>query len=266
MAATYKRLLADSLVGRKGREDVIDAARRQWSQGFVAEEIDRFCRTQQVMDSSGRPHGGLLTGDDMVGWQATYEQPVTLDYFGLQVCKTGAWGQGPVFLQQLALLKGFDLGALDPMGDAFIHIVTEAAKLAFADREAYYGDPDFVDVPLDVLLSSDYAEHRRALIDAEVEQPMHLLGIVDGPDVHSDTVPLRRTNEESVDDGKATVAGRHLGAQPRPPLDGQPQGTQAQTPDVGRPERRAEARTEPFPQRREPAVAKGADTDPVECV
>ncbi|MCA8909237.1 MAG: gamma-glutamyltransferase family protein [Rhodospirillaceae bacterium] len=179
MAATYKRLLADSLVGRKGREDVIDAARRQWSQGFVAEEIDRFCRTQQVMDSSGRPHGGLLTGDDMVGWQATYEQPVTLDYFGLQVCKTGAWGQGPVFLQQLALLKGFDLGALDPMGDAFIHIVTEAAKLAFADREAYYGDPDFVDVPLDVLLSSDYAEHRRALIDADASldlRPGHVEG------------------------------------------------------------------------------------------
>ena len=167
LAATYKRLLADSLVGAANREAAIEAARRHWSQGFVAEAIDRFCRTQRVMDSTGRPNGGLLTGDDLVDWQASYEQPVSLDYHGLQICKTGPWGQGPVFLQQLALLDGFDLGAVDPLGDEFVHTVAEAAKLAFADREAYYGDPDFVDVPLDVLLSPDYADHRRALIEPE---------------------------------------------------------------------------------------------------
>ena len=180
LAAMYKRLLADSLVSAPNREAAIEAARRHWSQGFVAEEIDRFCRTQLVMDSSGRAHGGVLTGDDMVGWQATYEQPISMDYYGLQVCKTGPWGQGPVFLQQLALLRDYDLGALDPLGDAFVHLVVEAAKLAFADREAFYGDPDFVDVPLDVLLSADYADHRRALIDdrAGTElRPGHAHGI-----------------------------------------------------------------------------------------
>ena len=166
LAATYKRLLADSAVGKSSREAVIEAARRMWYQGFVAEEIDRFCR-RDVMDGSGRPHRGLLTGDDMVDWQATYEQPVTYTYGDLVVCKTGPWGQGPVFLQQLALLRGFDLGSMDPLGAGFVHIVTEAAKLAFADREAYYGDPRFVDVPIETLLSDDYNDKRRALIDVE---------------------------------------------------------------------------------------------------
>ena len=72
------------------------------------------------------------------------EAPLTYDYHGHTVLKCGPWSQGPVFLQQLALLRGFDIDAMDPFGADFIHTVVECAKLAFADREAYYGDPNFV--------------------------------------------------------------------------------------------------------------------------
>ena len=78
--------------------------------------------------------------------------------------KCGPWSQGPAFLQQLALLSGFDIGAMDPLGSDFVHTVIECAKLAFADREAYYGDPDFVNVPLNVLLSDGYNADRRKLV------------------------------------------------------------------------------------------------------
>ncbi|CAN5264969.1 gamma-glutamyltransferase [soil metagenome] len=162
LAATWRRLLDE--VGEGTREQQIERALAAWYEGFVAEAIDRFCRAEPLMDSSGRRHRGLLTADDMAGWRPAYEAPTTLDYHGWTVCKTGPWGQGPVLLQALSLLKGFDLAALDPNGADFAHLVLEASKLAFADREAYYGDPDFVDVPLDMLLSETYAVDRRKLI------------------------------------------------------------------------------------------------------
>jgi gamma-glutamyltranspeptidase/glutathione hydrolase len=162
LAATWKRILDEA--GEGGREQQIDRALAAWYEGFVAEAIDRFCRAEPLMDSSGRHHRGLLTGQDMAGWRPTYEAPVTFDYHGWTVCKTQPWGQGPVLLQALSLLKGFDLSAMDPNGADFAHVVLEAAKLAFADREAYYGDPDFVDVPIETLLSDAYAAERRKLI------------------------------------------------------------------------------------------------------
>ena len=107
----------------------------------------------------------------MVAWRATWEESASYDYGRYRVHKTGPWGQGPVLLQQLALLKGFDLSAVDTDGAEFVHVVTECAKLAFADREAFYGDPGFVDVPLQTLLSDDYNNSRRALVgkDASLE-------------------------------------------------------------------------------------------------
>jgi gamma-glutamyltranspeptidase / glutathione hydrolase len=92
------------------------------------------------------------------------EAPLTYDYGRFTVCKTGPWGQGPVMLQQLALLKGFDLDALAPTSADFIHLQVECAKLAFADREAFYGDPDFVNVPMTTLLSDAYNAERRKLV------------------------------------------------------------------------------------------------------
>jgi gamma-glutamyltranspeptidase/glutathione hydrolase len=127
--------------------------------------VGRFFRDTDVLDVTGRHHRGLLTADDFAGWSATVEDPIRYDYHGHTVLKCGAWSQGPVFLQQLALLKGFDIGRMDPFGAPFVHTVVEAAKLAYADREAYYGDPDFVDVPLAALLSDDYNAQRRRLIN-----------------------------------------------------------------------------------------------------
>ncbi len=163
LADTYERLLREA-VGAT-REVRIQAARNAWYGGFVAEAVDRFFRNTDVLDVSGRRHRGLLTADDFAQWSATVEDPVTYDYHGHTVLKCGPWSQGPVFLQQLALLKGFDIGGMDPVGAAFVHTVIEAAKLAYADREAYYGDPDFVSVPLEVLLSDEYNAGRRGLID-----------------------------------------------------------------------------------------------------
>jgi gamma-glutamyltranspeptidase/glutathione hydrolase len=164
LAAAYQRLLGEAEAASADREGQIAAARRIWSTGFVAEAVDRFCRTQAVMDSSGRRHRGILTGDDMARWQATVEAPLSYDYHGYTLCKCGPWTQGPVLLQQLALLEDIDLAAMDPTGPDFVHTVVESAKLAFADREAWYGDPAFVDVPMTDLLSRDYARRRRALV------------------------------------------------------------------------------------------------------
>ena len=172
LAATYARVLKEAESAGGDRVAQIERARKIWSQGFVAEAIDRFCRTQDVMDVSGRTHRGVLTGDDMARWHATVEAPLTYDYRNYTVCKTGPWGQGPVMLQQLALLKGFDFDKLDPADPEFIHLLVECSKLAYADREAFYGDPKFVEVPMATLLSDAYNAQRRKLVTdkASLEQ------------------------------------------------------------------------------------------------
>src|SRR6476660_2036521 len=164
LAATYLRVLKEAESAGGDRIVQIERARKVWSQGFVAEAIDRFCRTQEIMDVSGERHRGVLSGGDMANWQAHVEAPLTYDYGRYTVCKAGVWSQGPVLLQQLALLRGYDLDGMDPIGPQFIHLQVECAKLAFADREAFYGDPDFVKVPIDTLLSEKYNAERRKLI------------------------------------------------------------------------------------------------------
>ena len=162
LADTWERLVREALGG--SREARIDAARNAFYRGFVAEAIGRFFADTDVLDASGRRHRGMLAAGDMARWAASVEDPVSLDYHGYDVLKCGPWSQGPVFLQQLALLRGFDLAAMDPLGAEFAHTVIECAKLAYADREAYYGDPDFVSVPLNELLSREYNDERRALV------------------------------------------------------------------------------------------------------
>ena len=164
LADTYQRILDEAGSAGGDREAQIEAARRAWYRGFVAEAIDRFCRANEVLDVTGRRHRGLLTGDDLARWQATVEAPLAYDYHGYTLCKPGPWSQAPVALQQLALLKGFDLAALSATDPALVHTVVECAKLAFADREAFYGDPDLVEVPLATLLSDAYSDQRRGLI------------------------------------------------------------------------------------------------------
>lgn len=164
MAATYERILSEAEAGGGSREAVIDRARAIWSKGWVAAAIDRFVHGDPLMDVSGRRHRGMLTAQDMAEWQCHYEEPTTYDYGRYRVCKGGPWSQGPAMLQALAILDGLGVKDMDPTGPDFVHVVTEAIKLAFADREAFYGDPDFVDVPMQTLLSSAYNAERRKLI------------------------------------------------------------------------------------------------------
>jgi gamma-glutamyltranspeptidase/glutathione hydrolase len=166
LAATYQRILAEAEAAGPDRDEQIEAARRAFYQGFVAEAIAAYLARAEVLDVTGDRHRALLGYDDLAGWRAATEEPATFGYEGLTVCKTPPWGQGPVFLQQLALLSGFDLAGMGPGSAELIHTVTECAKLAFADREAWYGDPRFTDVPLGDLLSRGYAAERRGLVGA----------------------------------------------------------------------------------------------------
>lgn len=168
LADTFGRILTEAEhATRRSRDNEIETARRLWREGFVAEAILDFLRSP-VPDGGGEPQQALLDGDDLANWRAHYEAPAQLDYHGYTVHKTGPWGQGPVFLQQLRLLQQLGVADTDPNSAEFVHLITEAAKLALADREAYYGDPNFVDVPLETLLSKDYAGQRARLV-AEAE-------------------------------------------------------------------------------------------------
>jgi gamma-glutamyltranspeptidase/glutathione hydrolase len=225
LAATYRRIVEASRGG--SREGEIEKARRAWYDGFVAEEIDGFCARE----------GGLLTGADLAAWEATFEPVVGLDYRGLTVCKTQPWGSGMVGLQQLALLQGFDLGGLSEA--ELVHVVTECAKLAFADRDALYGDAD---VPIEVLLSAEYNDARRRLVtdDASggyepglgrlptmVERAERGVLLGAGEPTRGDTVHLdvvdRFGNMVS-----ATPSGGWLQSSPVIPALGWPLGTRAQ--------------------------------------
>jgi gamma-glutamyltranspeptidase / glutathione hydrolase len=154
LAETYRRLAA--------APDPLE----EWYRGFVAAEVVRF-QEREWLDSSGERHAGLLAEEDLREWAPTWEEPLEVGYHGYEVFKAGPWSQAPVFLQQLRLLEGFDLAAMDQAGAEWVHTITECAKLAFADREAWYGDPEFADVPLADLLSRDYAEERRLLLGEE---------------------------------------------------------------------------------------------------
>jgi gamma-glutamyltranspeptidase/glutathione hydrolase len=166
MAATYRRIIAEERAARgRGREAGIAAARRAFYEGFVAETIDRFCRDTDVPDVTGCSHRGFLTADDMARYRGRIEPAASTDYRGITVHKCGFWSQGPGFLEQLNMLAGFDLEAMGPNSADLVHTIIEAAKLAFADRDAYYGDPDFARVPGEALLSASYAARRRADID-----------------------------------------------------------------------------------------------------
>jgi gamma-glutamyltranspeptidase/glutathione hydrolase len=164
LANFFKRVLdAEASAKNRGRKSALDAARERFYRGDIAREIVAWSDA----------NGGLLAASDLDRFTTRIEAPVSADYRGVTVFKCGPWSQGPVFLQQLKLLEGFDLAAMGHNSADYIHSLVEAAKLSFADREAYYGDPEFIDVPIDALLSDRYAAIRRELIDphhASMEQ------------------------------------------------------------------------------------------------
>lgn len=162
LAATWRRILREAEAAPT-REARIDAARDAFYRGFVAEALDRHCRSA-FMDASGAPHAGVLTADDLAGYAAAWEAPLEHRFRGWTVAKPGPWSQGPVFHQMLDLMGRPDLAALDPLGPDYVHHLAEALKLALADRDAWYGDS--APVPMAALLAPGYAAARRALIGA----------------------------------------------------------------------------------------------------
>ncbi len=206
LAATYRRIVREAESVAEEREQQIDAATRAFYSGFVAEAIDLHCRGA-AMDSSGSPHAGLLAATDMAGFEARHEEPVVTDFHGWSVAKCGPWSQGPVFLQQLRLLEPYDLGAGEFLSAEHLHLVTECAKLAFADREAWYADPDFARVPVAELLSPAYAGSRRSLVGERASTELR-------PGRPSNLEPhLPRRESQTISQGHWTGTGsQSLGA------------------------------------------------------
>jgi gamma-glutamyltranspeptidase/glutathione hydrolase len=164
LAQFYADLVQAERDAKGGREAGIRAARNAFYRGRPAERIERFLESR-IRDASGSAHRGLLTAQDLASYDGNLEEPVSVPYRDARVWKCGPWTQGPVFLQQLRLLEGFDLAAAGAQSPEVLHTWAECAKLAFADREACYGDPRFVEVPLGLLLSDSYTDERRVLID-----------------------------------------------------------------------------------------------------
>ncbi len=158
------RLLCTAEAKHTGRRAGIRAACAEFYTGEPAKRMVEFSRTTPVIDDSGEEHAGLLAMEDFAGWSPTFEEPVSVGFEGLAVHKCSSWTQGPVFTQQLALLKGFDLRSMGHNTPEYLHTWVECAKLAFADRETYYGDPAVDDVPFDVILSERYNAERRKLV------------------------------------------------------------------------------------------------------
>ncbi len=165
-ADTLATLVREGEAVGGARELQIEGVRRAWAQGFVAEAIDRAAR-QPHRHSGGDLLPGVLTGADLAAYRATWEDPVTLDWQGHTVAKTGPWGQGPGMLQVLQMLDG---GPRDPDDVDGIHRIVEAWKLAMADREAWLGDS--APVPLQALLDPEYAAQRAALIGDRAERTL----------------------------------------------------------------------------------------------
>jgi gamma-glutamyltranspeptidase/glutathione hydrolase len=156
LGRTMRRMLeAETQAQDQGRLAGLQAAREAFYQGDIAQEIAAFYASQ----------GGLLTYDDLAGFHVKIEEPVHVRFHEYDIYTCGPWCQGPVLAQALSLLAEYDLQAIGHNSAAYVHLLTEVLKLSFADRERYYGDPDFVDVPMQAMLSQDYAQARRQLIN-----------------------------------------------------------------------------------------------------
>ena len=151
----------EAAVAAKGRNVGLQAAHDAFYKGDIAGTIVRF----------HEENGGLLRAPDLANFESRIEPPVSIDYRGTRIYACGPWCQGPALPQALRLLDGFDLGDMGHNTPAYIHTLIEAIKLAFADRHHYYGDPRFVNVPMDALFSEAYTQRRRELIRPEEAWP-----------------------------------------------------------------------------------------------
>ena len=211
-ATTLRRLVAAG-DGAATREDRIEAARRAWGEGFVAEAVEAFVRAPH-RHSSGTDHAGVITAADLAGFRASTEPALTRDFHGVTVAKTGPWGQGPVLLQALAILEGYAPHEVDPSTADGAHRVIEALKLALADRDAHYGDPDpagdVPTVPLEELLSPEYAATRRALIGDRASHDFRP-GSVGGATPYLPPLTTDRDGGAGAGEPTVSVSGRTRG-------------------------------------------------------
>ncbi len=155
LAETLRKLISTEKTTSGTREQKIRAARDRFYKGDIADELNEYYLSS----------GAFLRKADLEAHTTTIEKPVTIRYHGYDVFKCNSWTQGPVLLQSLKLLENFDLKSIGFFSPDYIHTVVEAMKLAYADRDKYYGDPDFVNVPLKKLLSDQYTKLRFPLID-----------------------------------------------------------------------------------------------------
>ena len=164
LAALLERIVREAEASSAHRTAQLEAARRVWREGFVADAAFNWLKGRPISDLEGRSDTALITASDWARYSATVEEPVVLRTGDFTVYKAGPWSQGPVLLQSLALLAAAGIRGAPPETATYLHTVIEAIKLAFADREAWYGDPAFASVPLDDLLAADYARERRTLV------------------------------------------------------------------------------------------------------
>ena len=149
------------------REKQIEHAREIWKNGFVANSIHNFCKNNYFLDTTMKKNNGLLEIDDLANWSASEEKPVSYNYNNYTIYKTDFWGQGPCFLQQLAILKNFNLEDYDYLSPEFVHLIVESTKLAFADRGIFLRRSNFVNVPKEILLSKEYNKIRSEKITSQ---------------------------------------------------------------------------------------------------
>jgi len=166
LARTFESLAeAERQNAGKGREAAIEAVRDYFYRGPIAKQVSDFCQSA----------GCLLRAGDFAAYHARVEKPLETTYRGIEVYKVGFWSQSPAFLENLNLLEGFDLKSLGHNTAAYVHTLVEAMKLGYADRDAYYGDPDFSSIP-SALISKLYADLRRPLINPHKASAEHIPG------------------------------------------------------------------------------------------
>jgi len=208
LAAMLVRIVGEAEAEGPDRTAQIETARRTWREGFVADAASRWLRGRAISDLEGRSDIALIAPDDWAGYSATLEEPTALRTGDFTVHKAGPWSQGPVLLQSLALLAQAGIAHATPETAPYLHTVLEAMKLAYADREAWYGDPAFVDVPLDDLLGPGYARERSTLIGDVASADLR-------PGSPGGRVPRLSSRIASASDGSvASAARRAMGVVP----------------------------------------------------
>lgn len=187
LANTLESLCGVEKKARGNRARKLEAVRDEFYRGSIARKIAAFSEA----------NGGLIRYDDLAKFHAVVDKPRTTVYRGYTIVKPGFWSQGPVMLQALNILENFNLKAMGHNSPRFLHTFVEAVKLAFADRDRYYGDPDFSRIPEDTLLSKDYASERARLIDPARASMEHRPGDFGGP-MNLDTTSLGSSGDKDT--------------------------------------------------------------------